>query len=50
MQINFYHHTQRIRGVGKIDAYVKDFGKRREVFEIDDDEKLIGCELENIDG
>ena len=33
-------------GSGQSDAYVKKWGGRREVFEIADDEQLIGCELD----
>ena len=43
MQINFYHRKQIIVKLGWSDKKVKKRGKRREVFEIGDDEKLIGC-------
>ena len=46
LQINFYHHQQRLVQVGQSDDYVNLFG-RVEVFSIDDDEHLIGCELHN---
>ena len=47
LQINFYHHQQRLVAVGGWgDQGVKLLGGRREVFEIADDERLIGCELD----
>ena len=45
MQINFYHYGERLVYVGYNDAYVDMFGERREVFEIAEDEQLIGCQL-----
>jgi hypothetical protein len=45
-QINFYHHTERLVAVGKHDDYVKKNGKRKEVFDIAEDEQIIGCELD----
>ena len=46
LQINFYHHTERLVAVGKHDDYVKKNGKRKEVFDIAEDEQIIGCELD----
>ena len=46
MQINFYHHTERLVAVGKSDYLVNLYGGRRDIFDIADDEKLIGCVLE----
>ena len=45
MQINFFHHQQRLVVVGHSDNSLSNIGGRREVFEIAADEKLIGCEL-----
>ena len=45
MQINFYHHQQRLVKVGYGDGGVKTWGGRVELFEIADDEQLIGCKL-----
>jgi hypothetical protein len=45
-QINFFHHQERLVAVGENDDYVKKYCKRREVFDIADDEQLIGCELD----
>ena len=44
-QINFYHHQQRLVAVGINDDLIKAHGGRREVFEIGEDEQLIGCKL-----
>ena len=41
-QINFYHHTERLVAVGYDSDIDKQSGGRREVFEIADDEQLIG--------
>ena len=46
MQMNFYHHQQRLVAVGWDDKFLKIAGRRREVFEIAGDEQLIGCKLE----
>ena len=43
--MNFYHHQHRLVRVGESDYLVKKYGGRQEVFEIADNEKLIGCEL-----
>ena len=47
VKINFYHHTERLVKVGEEDDdyWLVWEGGRREVFEIADDEQLIGCEL-----
>ena len=44
-QMNFYHHQQRLVAVGYPDDYVEERGGRVEVFEIGEDERLIGCRL-----
>ena len=47
-QINFYHHEERLVTVGNSDDwYVMEYGGRREIFEIADNEQLIGCELDH---
>jgi hypothetical protein len=46
-QINFYHQQQRLVSVGSSDDDAKDYIIRREVFEIADDEQLVGCELDH---
>ena len=46
MQINFYHHQKRLVSVGDNNDYVRECGGRKEVFEIADDEHLIGCKLD----
>ena len=46
MQMNFYHHQQRLVAVGCDDYDVKKYGGRVEVFEIEDKEQLMGCELD----
>jgi hypothetical protein len=45
LQINFYHHTERLVAVGEEDDdyWLVWEGGRREVFEIADDEVLMGC-------
>ncbi len=45
MQINFYHGQESLVAVGINDERVKILGGRVEVFEIAEDEQLIGCEL-----
>ena len=45
MQINFYHHQQRLVMVGESDAWVQEHGGRAEVFDIADGKQLIGCRL-----
>ena len=45
MRINFYHSKERLVEVGDGDRYVSHKGGRIDVFEIADDEQLIGCEL-----
>ena len=49
MQMNFYHNEERLVAVGETEEVVDRSGRvvfgRREVFEIADDEQLIGCEL-----
>ena len=45
-QINFYHHEERLAKVGLLDGDLKMRAGRREVFEIADDEQLIGCDLD----
>jgi hypothetical protein len=46
MRINFYSGKELLVRVGwQDDGYVDWNGRRREVFEIADDEQLIGCEL-----
>ena len=45
-QINFFHNQQRLVAVGRSDdLLIKGYGGRREVFEIGEDEQLIGCKL-----
>ena len=44
-QTNFYHHEERLVAVGRSDDYANKFGARKEIFNIADDEQLIGCEL-----
>ncbi len=47
MRINFYTGQKRLVLVGNdYDDYVKEYGGRIEIFEIADDEQLIGCELD----
>ena len=47
MQINFYHCEERLVKVKYNDDGIKIFGVgRQEVFEIAEDEQLIGCEME----
>ena len=45
-QCNFYHYHEKLVAVGCTDKVVEKFGGRREVFEMADDEQLIGCELD----
>ena len=45
-QINFFHHEERLVRMGMTDSVVKKEFGRREVFEIADDEQLIGCRLD----
>ena len=45
-QINFYHYKQRLLTLGYEDDWVKKYGGRTEVFEIEDDERWIGCKLD----
>jgi len=47
-QINFYHLKQRIVTVGCNDDNLDDFG-RIELFNIAEDEQLIGCKLDQDD-
>ena len=47
--MNFYHHQQRLVAVFQKDFWVKEYGGRREVFSIDEDEQLIGCELDEME-
>ncbi len=47
LQTNFYHKEERLVAVGWDDENVKKFGLRKEVFEITDNEELIGCELDH---
>ena len=45
--MNFYHHKERLVAVGEDDDdYVAEYGGRVEVFEIADNEQLIGCRLD----
>ncbi len=44
-QINFYSGEEKLAKVGFSDDHLKKWGKRVEIFEIADDEQLIGCEL-----
>ena len=44
-QMNFYHNQQRLVAVGYPDDFVEGMGGRVEVFEIGEDERLIGCKL-----
>ena len=48
LQIHFYHHEERLVMAGKEISKVMRavFVGRKEVFEIAEDEQLIGCELE----
>ena len=45
--INFYCKEERLVIVGWDDENVLQFGERKEIFEIADDEELIGCELDH---
>ena len=45
-QINFFHHQQRLVIVGFEDNMLDKFGGRKEVFDIADNEQLLGCELD----
>jgi hypothetical protein len=45
-QINFYHYKQILLALGYEDDWVKKYGGRTEVFEIEDDERWIGCKLD----
>ena len=45
LRINFYHHGERLVAMGMSDLDVKRYGRRVEVFEIAEDEQLIGCGL-----
>ena len=45
LQTNFYHHRERLVQVGWNDRIVKKHGGRKEVFEIAEDEQLIGSVL-----
>ena len=45
MQMNFYRNLQKLVALGMDDEGVKAFGERVEVFDIADDEQLIGCTL-----
>ena len=42
MQINFFSGEERLVVVGWDDDWVKNYGGRRELFAIADDEQLIG--------
>ena len=47
LQMNFYHHKKRLVFLGKSDDIVTEqYRGRTEVFEIADDEQLIGCKVE----
>ena len=46
IEINFYHNTERLVAVGSDDEWGQYYVKRREVFNIAQDEQLFGCELE----
>jgi hypothetical protein len=45
VQINFYSGQERLVGVFLDDDYVKKDARRVELFEIADDEQLIGAQL-----
>ena len=46
-RINFYHKETRLVKVGTSDdSYINAYGGRIEVFEIFEDEQLIGCKLD----
>ena len=45
-QISFYHHQERLVTVGWSDQMVKKEKGRMVIFNIADDEQLIGCELD----
>ncbi len=47
IRINFYSGKQTLAKVGMSDDVVKKSGDRVEKFEIAEDERLIGCELEH---
>ena len=49
-QISFYSGRETLIKVGLDEDFVKSGGGRVEKFEIADDEQLIGCELNSIDG
>ena len=46
LQMNFYHHGERIVCLGKTDDLVEEFGGIREIFQIADDEHLIACRMD----
>ncbi len=46
LRINFYSGQETLVNVGADDWFVKKYGGRVEIFEIADDEQLIGCELD----
>ena len=46
MQINFFSGEERLVSTGWSDDDGKRHGGRVEVFEIADDERLIGCQLD----
>ena len=45
IQINFWHNKKRLVKLGKKDGFVTEYGGRKEIFEIAEDEQLIGCKL-----
>ena len=46
-RIGFYHNEERLVAMGLSDDWLHKWGGRSEVFDIADDEQLIGCELEH---
>ena len=48
-QINFYHRKELLVKTGWTDKQIKEYHNnlgRREIFQIADDEQLIGCQLD----
>ena len=48
LRINFFHHQEKLVQVGSPnDDRVKELTEKTEIFEIGEDERLIGCKLDN---
>ena len=53
LRINFFHHQEKLVQVGSPnDDRVKELTEKTEIFEIGEDERLIGCKLDEgiVDG